>query len=95
MPAKILIKRTFQKDKTAEILAVLNRFRASAKTQPGYVQGETWVDPENPHKTLVVVTWDSLAQWYQWKNSPKRRDFEAMLAIYQLGATDYEEFEVG
>jgi len=28
MPAKILIKRTFQKDKTSEILSILNRFRA-------------------------------------------------------------------
>jgi len=94
MPAKILIKRTFQKDKTSEILSILNRFRAGAKTQPGYIQGETWISPDDPQKTLVVVTWDSLPNWRTWKNSPKRKAFEAMLQIYQLGPAQYEEFEI-
>ena len=94
MPAKILIKRTFQKDKTAEILSILNRFRAGAKTQPGYIQGETWISPENPQKTLVVVTWDSLPNWRAWKNSQKRKTFEVMLEIYQVGPAQYEEFEI-
>jgi len=94
MPAKILIRRSFQKDKTPEILTILNRFRASARTQSGYIDGETWINPEDPHKTLVVVTWDSLANWRTWKNSQKRRTFEAMLEIYQVGPTRYEEFEI-
>ena len=94
MPAKILIKRTFQKDKTPEILSILNRFRAGAKTQPGYIHGETWISPDNPQKTLVVVTWDSLPNWRSWRNNPKRKAFEAMLEIYQIGPAQYEEFEI-
>jgi heme-degrading monooxygenase HmoA len=93
MPAKILIKRTFQKDTTQEILAILNRFRMAAKSQSGYIKGETWIRPDNPQQTLVVVTWDSLPNWLKWKNSSKRQSFEAMLKIYQLGPAEYEEFE--
>ena len=93
MPAKILIKRTFQKDKTQEILSILNKLRVSAKTQPGYIKGETWIRPDNPQQALVVVTWDNLANWQAWKNSSKRQSFEAMLEIYQVGPAEYEEFE--
>ena len=93
MPAKILIKRTFQKDKTPEILSIINRFRASAKTQRGYIHGETWINPEDPQHTLVIVTWDSLQNWRAWKTSQKRKSFEAMLEMYQIGPTQYEEFE--
>jgi heme-degrading monooxygenase HmoA len=94
MPAKILIKRKFQKETTREILSILNRFRAGAKTQPGYIHGETWISPEDPQKTLVVVTWDSLANWRKWKASSERKAFEALLEIYQIGLTQYEEFEI-
>lgn len=92
MPAKIFIKRQFKRSDTQAVISVLNKIRTSASAQPGYISGETWVSPDDPARMLVVVTWDSLANWLAWKHDSKRKAYEATLALYQIGQTDYEEF---
>lgn len=95
MLTKIFITRQFKEGKTREINALLNEFRAGAMNQPGYVSGETLIDPDNPLKVLVIGTWQSMESWLNWKNNPARKRFEAMLEIYQEGPTAYQTYLLG
>lgn len=95
MAAKILIKRRFKKGATKEILTILNDLRSSARKQPGYISGETLKDPKDLQNLLVIGTWENLDYWLQWKEKKERKQFEDMLAIYQIGPTEYEEYLAG
>jgi len=95
MLVKILIKRQFKEGKTKEINALLTEFRVGAMNRPGYVSGETLLDPEDPNKVLVIGTWENMESWLNWKNDSARKKFEAMLEIYQHGPTEYEAYLLG
>ncbi len=95
MLVKILIKRRFKKGKVKEISAILRDFRAGAMDRPGYVSGETLVSFDDPQNVLVIGTWQDMESWLAWKDNPKRKDFEAMLEIYQEAPTSYEAFMLG
>ena len=95
MLVKIFIKRRFKKGKVKEISAILRDFRAGAMDKPGYVSGETLVSYEDPQNVLVIGTWQDMESWLAWKGNPKRKEFEAMLEIYQEGPTSYEAFMLG
>ena len=95
MVAKILIKRIFEGGKSSEIMDLLSHLRSKANAQPGYVSGESYHDPQNHQKWLVISTWESLEHWHRWKANPDRLQIEAMLAIYQELPTEYEEYVSG
>lgn len=95
MLVKILIKRRFQKGKVKEISSILRDFRAGAMDRPGYVSGETLVSYDDPQNVLVIGTWQDMESWLAWKDNPKRKEFEAMLEIYQESPTSYEAFMLG
>jgi heme-degrading monooxygenase HmoA len=95
MMAKILIKRRFKEGNAPQILAILNDIRRLAMSWPGYQSGETLIKNGFPNDMTVISTWRSLEEWQAWKKSDDRRKFEAMLEIYQDGATQYEEYLLG
>lgn len=95
MIAKILIKRRFKEGHTPQIVALLNEIRARALNQPGYMSGETLVKHGYPNNMVVISTWQSLQDWYQWRDSEDRQKFESMLEIYQQRPTDYDEYLLG
>jgi len=95
MVAKILIRRRFKKGKTREIFTLLKDFRAAALNQPGYISGETLIEHNDSQHMLVIGSWENLESWHSWKKSKKRKEFEAMLEIYQEGPTEYEEYLLG
>jgi quinol monooxygenase YgiN len=57
MVTKVLIKRRFKKDKTKEIVALLNKFRTTAMDCAGYISGETLISNDDPQKMVVISTW--------------------------------------
>jgi heme-degrading monooxygenase HmoA len=95
MLTKILIKRRFHEEKVKEIVSLLNDLRAKATTQPGYVSGQTLVNPEDHQNFLVISTWQNLESWRKWKDSDERKSLDAMLEVYQDGSTTYEEYVLG
>ena len=95
MIAKILIKRTFQKDTKRQILPILQKLRAAAMSQPGYVSGETLTNHEDPQRLTVIGTWQSMENWLSWKKNPEREKLESMLEVFQVGTTEYEEYFSG
>ena len=95
MVAKILIRRRFKKGKTKEIFTLLKDFRTAALSQPGYITGVTLIDHSDSQHMLVIGTWENMESWHSWKQNSKRKEFEAMLEIYQEGPTEYEEYLLG
>lgn len=63
--------------------------------QPGYISGETLSQKGFPNNMVIIGTWQSLEDWYRWRDSEERSKFEAMLGLYQERPTDYEEFLLG
>jgi heme-degrading monooxygenase HmoA len=92
MLVKVLIRRRFKKGTKAEVAALITRFRAGAVNQPGYICGETLTDVEDPQVKLVIATWKDLASWQTWRNSSTRREFEAMLDVFQDNPTEYATY---
>ena len=95
MIAKILIKRTFQKNSDQQILPILQKMRAAAMGQPGYISGETITNYEDPQRVAVISTWKDMESWHSWKSRPERAKLESMLEVFQVGTTEYEEYVSG
>lgn len=95
MIAKVIIKRRFVKENTPQILSLLNKIRAIALDQPGYISGETLMQKDFPENMAVIATWQRMEDWLTWKNSEERKTYEAMLEIYQTRPTQYEEYILG
>jgi heme-degrading monooxygenase HmoA len=95
MIAKILIKRDFKKGYTPQIVNIMNDMRALALTYPGYQSGETLIERGSPHSMVVISTWQSMEEWDNWKESQERKNFEAMLEVYQEGPTVIKEYLLG
>ena len=76
-------------------MALLNKMRSAAMKQPGYISGETLINYAPPHEIAVLASWQSMEDWISWKENPERKQFEAMLEVFQVGPTEYEEFMVG
>ena len=68
---------------------------ARAMLQPGYISGETLSKSGFPNNMVIIGTWQSMDDWYRWRDSEERNKFEAMLEIYQERPTDDEEFLFG
>lgn len=95
MVAKIIIKRRFKEGHTPQIVALLNDIRSLAMTRPGYQSGETLVRSGYPNDMVVISTWSSIEEWYAWRDSEERKNYEAMLETHQEGPTEYEEYLLG
>ena len=95
MVAKILIRRRFKIGKKKEIFALFKKLRAAVLNQPGYISGETLTEHNNSQQMLVIGTWENLESWHNWKKNSKRKEFEAMLEIFQEEPTEYKEYLLG
>ncbi len=95
MVAKILISRHFKKGKKKDIFSLLKRFRSTALNQPGYISGETLTKDNDPQQMLVITTWENIESWQNWKESNERKEFEALLEIFQEEPTEYKEYLLG
>jgi len=93
--AKIFIKRKFLREGIEAVPELLNRMRAAAMRNQGYISGETLMSAHNPYHVVVIASWQSMEDWMRWKQSAERQKIEAQLEVFQLGPTEYEEFVVG
>jgi len=95
MVAKILIRRRFKIGKKKEIFALFKKLRSAALNQPGYISGETLLEHNDSQNMLVITTWENMESWHRWIKSSKRKEFDAMMEIYQDGPTEYKEYLLG
>ena len=95
MTIKVMIKRHIKEGKTKDVFALLNKHRTGAMNQKGYVTGETLMSYNNPHRLLVISTWQSIENWLAWKENKERRANEAKLESFLESPTEYDEYILG
>jgi len=95
MTVKVLIKRHIKDGKAKEVFALLNKHRAEAMNQKGYVTGETLMSYKDPRRLLVISMWQSIESWLTWKENKERRANEAKLEQFLESPTEYDEYVLG
>lgn len=95
MAIRVFIKRHFKSGHADKALAMLNRFRNVAMTQPGYISGETLVNHYDERSITVVSTWQNIEDWVRWQESENRVSIEAQLKDILEKPTKYEVYDIG
>ena len=95
MAIKVLITRRIKEGKTREAFALLNKMRAHAMEQPGYISGETLINHDDPREILVISLWQSIENWLKWKNNRERKANETIFERYLEVPTEYGAYVLG
>ena len=89
MPVKVFIKRKLQNKNAAELTFLLNKLRALALSQPGYLSGETFNRIDKKDECMVIGTWRSLEDWNKWVNNPQRIEVQSEIDRLLGQETEY------
>jgi len=89
MTVKIFIKRKLRDDNVVELKFLLNKLRALALSQPGYISGETFNRLDKKDECMVIGTWRSLEDWNNWVNNPLRIEVQTEIDKLLGEETDY------
>ena len=95
MAVKVIITRRVKEAALVDAALVLAQLRGQATTQAGYITGETLVGLDDPHKLVVISTWETLEDWLRWKDHATRLIVEGNLETYLQGPAIYEAFRQG
>lgn len=93
MPVHVMVKRKLQIRNPEQLLPLLNELRARAKEQPGYIDGQTLRNLEDPAEYIVISTWVTSDDWKTWMQSKDRRDIQGKIDSLIGERTFYEIFE--
>ena len=94
MPIKVFIKRHIKKGRVEKAVAMLEKFRDMAKTEPGYIFGETLINHYDSRSITVVSTWRTIEDWVRWQSSDKRAGNEAKIEELLEVPTKYEIYDI-
>ncbi|MFH1981935.1 MAG: antibiotic biosynthesis monooxygenase family protein [Pseudomonadota bacterium] len=72
MALKVIVRRIIPQEKVEQLLPLIDQLRRMARTQSGYIYGETLRSAENPEEYLVVSNWHTLEHWKAWECSAHR-----------------------
>ncbi len=89
MTVKIFIKRKLQDNNVVQLTLLLNKLRALAVSQPGYISGETFNRIDKKDECMVIGTWRSLEDWNNWVNNPLRIAVQAEIDRLLGEETEY------
>jgi heme oxygenase (mycobilin-producing) len=89
MTVKVFIKRKSQDKNAVELTLLLNKLRALALSQPGYISGETFHRIDKKDECMVIGTWRSLEDWNSWVNNPQRIEVQAEIDKLLGEETEY------
>ena len=84
---KVLLERVIKGKNVGEIVRLLRQMRIRAMQQPGYISGETLHAVDDPNLYLVISTWESLAHWQSWVQSPERRQLQEEIDLHLQSPT--------
>lgn len=72
MALKVIVKRVAAQNKADLLLPLIDQLRRLARTQSGYIYGETLRSTDNPEEYLVVSNWHTIEHWKAWESSTQR-----------------------
>lgn len=95
MSVRILIRRRVPESTARKMLPLFKKMRQMATVQAGYISGETLRNCNDPEEFLVISTWQSIADWDKWLDSPDRQKTQKKIDDLLGGNTHYEAFYYG
>ena len=90
MTVKVIIKREVPEEAREFLEPLLMRLRSTARSQKGYITGETLERVDEPGHTIVIGTWQSLDDWRAWFASKERVDLQNKVDSLIGKETEYE-----
>ena len=90
MLIKVFIKRRFNEGKAKDVFSLIRKIRARAMNRKGYISGETLIDHADSRKTMVIGTWQSMDDWLNWEQDPRRKELEEDLERFLEAPAEYE-----
>ncbi len=93
MTVKIFIKRKVSEHNTAELQLLLTKLRSMTLSQPGYISGETLKRIDVKDESMVISTWQSVAEWNNWVNNEQRMALQTQIDQLLGSETEYAIYE--
>ncbi len=90
MTVKIIIKRKVPQAKEKDLLPLIRDLRILTTRQKGYISGETLRRIDKPGETVVVSTWETVADWKRWFTSPDRTVLQGKIDALLGQETEYQ-----
>ena len=90
MTVKIIIKRKVPQEKEKALLPLIRELRILTTRQKGYISGETLRRIDKPGETVVVSTWETIADWKRWFSSQNRRMLQGKVDTLLGQETEYQ-----
>ena len=81
MSVILTVERQIVPGAQGDITRLLRELRSAATRQPGFISGQTVIDPRSPTTFMTISEWFSIKAWETWENNPVRADI-----IGQIGA---------
>ncbi len=93
MTVKIFIKRKVSEHNVAELQLLLTKLRSLTLAQPGYISGETLKRIDVKDESMVISTWQSVAEWNNWVNNEQRMALQTQIDQLLGSETEYAIYE--
>ena len=94
MAIEVIIQRTFKdKAQSQKLVPFISQLRSKAAVQPGYLTGQTLRCLDCTGEYLVISTWNSMADWNNWFNSPERKALQTEIDALLGEETRYRFYE--
>lgn len=91
---RVLIERYFVRGMEKQLEKALSEARTSAMRSPGYLSGESLIDMNDTHHSLVISTWRTREEWEAWDHSDERRRVRAFIEPLLEGPEKVAVYEV-
>ncbi len=93
MTVKIFIKRKVSEQNSPELALLLTKLRSMTLSQPGYISGETLKRIDVKGESMVISTWQSVAEWNNWVNNEQRMAIQTQIDQLLGSETEYAVYE--
>jgi heme-degrading monooxygenase HmoA len=95
MTVRVLIKRKVVPGNELALADLLTRLRGLALQAKGYISGETLHALEDVNESLVISTWENLADWRSWEADAARRDLQAKIDRLLVAPSEHQVMVYG
>ncbi len=92
MEVNVLMTRKVAQEMHSELNHYLLELRRAAKKQKGYLGGSTFINIEDNNDVLVISTWASKEDWYNWYHNNHRREIMACVDAMLIEPTKYKVY---
>jgi quinol monooxygenase YgiN len=69
---RVIIERHIKQDCFHDYLELIRRARKQAASNNGFIAGELLQEKSNPHRAVIISSWEDFESWDQWQSSEER-----------------------